>query len=242
MYKSKLNRTVRNGIISLVLFVVVVAVLGAVAWVTLESNTSKPEGALYQYFLGYRADYAEGAKLKLNEYGAVEIELSDGVAATDTTPVYYAEEERFIVPVDMTYVDSSTQTEYYIPMFSEFMIENDAVYYLGYGDEKIRISNGFLYDGIDTYVLLEDSSVYIMEKPREVGRFSFVKVTNQGTYTLYDYATEEVKLGDVGKYEVRAENARKTYNVSMSYDTAVLDNGVERLLFVIPNRLDTLEQ
>lgn len=242
MYKSKLNRTVKRAIASFVIVVIAAIILGVVAWVTLESNTSKPEGALYQYFLGVPVEYEDGGKLKFDENSDLVLETDGGDAALDTTPVYYRDEDRFIVSLDMSYVDAALQKEYYVPVLSEFIIEEDRVYFTGYGDQKKQISNGFLYDGVDTYVFLEDSIVYIKGNPIAIGKFSFAKITSKGSYIIYDYAEKELRSGDVGNYEVKMENARGTYDVSLSYDKAVLGDGTERLLFVIPNRLDLLEQ
>lgn len=242
MYKSKLNRNVKRAIISFVAVVLVAAIFGVVAWIALESNTSKPEGALYQYFMGIRTEYAEGSVLKFDEKNNVVVATEYGEVATDSSPVYYVESDRIIVAADMVYVDAHNSWEYYIPALSEFMIDGNNVYYLGYGDKKIRIASGFLFDGVNTYVALEESTLYIKEVPIAFATFSFATVDRKGNYTYYEYETEELRRENIGNYEVRMENIKKTYDVSLTYDKGTLEDGIERLMFVAPEYLDLLEQ
>ncbi len=242
MYKSKLNRNVKRAVGGFVLVVVAAIVLGVVAWVTLESNISKPEGALYQYFLGVRTDYAEGSTLNINEMGDVVVQTKYGEVATDSSPVYYEEADRIITAADMVYVDAHNSAEYYIPALSEFVVDGNSVYYLGYGNEKIRITNGFLFDGVNTYVALEESTLFVQEFPIEFSVFSFATVDRQGNYSYYEYETEVARRENIGNYEVRMENIRETYDVSLTYDKGTLEDGIERLMFVAPEYLDLLVQ
>lgn len=239
MYKSKWTRKVKGLLLSLVVFIVALVAIGVSTWVTMEAKSVQPGAPLYQYFLGIRFDYGAEATLDIQDNGKVTINHDYGEASTDSSPVYYQEEDRFILAYAMNFVSPFYATEEYAPIFAEFYSENGRVYYENNMVNK-EITRGFLFDGSNTYVFLEPMYFKWGGRTQEVSAFSFATVSSKGTVILYDYDTEELTTFSTGTYEVTAENLYKTYSVSLSYDSVKMDDGTQRLLFSAPAYLEEI--
>lgn len=237
MYRSKWTRKVKGLLISFLVFVVALAALGVATWVTMEAKSVQLEVPLYQYFSSIRYDYGDEATLDIQDNGTVLVNYKYGESATNSTPMYFLEEDRFILVYPMNLVQPFYGSEECAPIFSQFYMENERVYYQN--DELNReITRGFLFDGSNTYVFLENMNFKWGGRTQEVSAFSFVVVNNsKGTVVLYDYALGEVTKITTGSYEVTAVNLHNTYSVSLSYDTVKMDSGVEQMLYTAPSYL-----
>lgn len=240
MYKSRWTRKVKGLLVSLLVFVVAMVALGVATWVTLDVKSVQLEAPTYQYFLGVRFDYGAEAVVEIQDNGRVTINQSVGQSATSSTPLYYQEEDRFILTSAMNFVSPFYGTEAYVPLFGEFYLENTFSNYDGI--EPIQILRGFLFDGGDTYIFLEPMYFKWGGRTQEVSAFSFATVSSKGSVVLYDYDTQEISMISTGTYEVTAENLPQTYTVSLSYDSVVMDDGSNQLLHTAPTYLTEIEK
>ncbi len=235
MYKSRWTRKVKGLLISFLVFVVAMMAIGVAMWVTVDAKTVKPEAELYQYFLGIRFDYGQESALDIQDNGRVTITHDYGQAVTDSSPLYYQDQDRFILTAAMNFVNPYSATEAYVPIFGEFYLENTIAYYDDL--EPVEILRGFLFDGSNTYIFLEPMTFKWGGRSQEVAAFSFATVSSSGSVILYDYGTQELSQINTGSYEVTAVNLLKTYTLSLSYDSVVMDNGSEQLLYTAPTYL-----
>lgn len=224
----------------LILVVAILALVAAILFIENEKiNTI--ESDFYQYFVGIRCDFEAGDTLELTEDNTTIVHTDGGDSDTDTTPLYYTYEDRIITTVPMSYVNPVMDTEEYIPANSEIVRESDHTYYICEDGSKIELTLGVLYDGSNTYVFLDNTTVTWYETPMELSYFSFAKVTSTGAVTLYNYLEDTIFEGEANPYDVTATDEYGSYKISLVYDTMEGSYGTERILYFQPEKLELIE-
>lgn len=223
-----------------ILMVAILALTAAILFVENE-KIKTIDSAFYQYFVGVKCEFKAGATLEITEDNTTIVHTEGGDSDTDTTPLYYAYEDRIITTVPMSYVNPVMDTEAYIPANSEITREEDHVYYICDDGSKIELPLGVLYDGNNTYVFLDNTTVTWSETKVELSYFSFAKVVSTGEVTFYHYLEDTIFEGGANPYDVTAVDEYESYKIFLNYDTIESAYGTEKILYFRPEKLELIE-
>lgn len=197
------------------------------------TRTVKSGLALYE--LGQRTDYPGPSRLRRKEGRTV---LTSGGAASDldSAPLYYAGEERLLLPETMLAVPSQDRLgklEYFTELSA-----GETGYAAVRGPARTELPGGFLYDGRDRYLFLEAVTVRWGEKAVELAPLSWVQVRYNRRVEYYDRAADVCRVEETGKCTVTADAAG--YSVDLGADLLTWADGRQLLLFQEPELLPAL--
>lgn len=192
--------------------------------------TMKDDG--FQISAGRRMALKTGTQLLVKEEGTT-FRGADEQQVLNTSPIYYVSGDAIILPYDMIYVNARNKTFWRAERFKAVRVAENEVLY-----EKQRLNDrGFLYDGRNTYVFLEEMVLTINGKTQSVGALSCIQLYSSDTYTLYD--THSRKIQAERLYQDAVEAAGKDYRIDLANDI-LYDKEQERTLLF--QRSDLLEE
>lgn len=184
------------------------------------------EHDFYQYLSGIKYEYSGNIKLS-NNNNITELLFNDVIVTLDSTPLYYKDEEKVILPKTMSIIfPLSNVTQYKVNYFSSILKEDESLY-LVEGDRKEVLSNCFLYDGNDLYFFLEETKITIGEQEIIISPLSYVILTYNDNIQIYDYLNDQIQTISIGENQIFA--SASNYNINLSID-AVIYNNNSRLL------------
>lgn len=181
----------------------------------------------YFYSMLERLEFNE-LKLK-NKSGKTLLNYGDNEISLDSSPIYYANDIKIMLPMDMAIVNTQDGSMNKIVHFSE-ILKDKAGTYLVENKNKRLIKDYFLYDGKDTYVFFDPIKITNGEKVIELEPFSYVKLQNNGsmieTYSRY---SDKYECYEVAENKLTAES---NYGYTLDLKLGSLKTGVgEQLLF-----------
>ncbi|MDD6160133.1 MAG: hypothetical protein PUB51_03255 [Oscillospiraceae bacterium] len=232
------GRDGRNRRLQLLIFPVMALLMAGALFLVLRYMTGetlmKTEEPVYQYFLDQKVEYDEGTVVIPGENGIV-FGQGDDRSAGDVTPVYSADSEALMLPIDMSWMDPTTKREWRVPALSRLeRDENGDIWYVN-GDDRIYMDGGFLSSGRGTYVFLDTVSLQFGGMSYDLEPFSCYYVAN-GMYRIYRYQNDElaVETTSGGNTSVRAD---KGYRADLTVGNYTAADGSLRLLAASPSLL-----
>jgi hypothetical protein len=182
--------------------------------------------AFYQYLSHNRFEY-EGI-LSLNHNGNItELNFKDVKVTLDSTPLYFLDESKVILPKTMLIAyPISGGLQYKINYFSTIYTEGNTIY-LTDGKLKKNLSNAFIYDGEDTYFFIDDTKINVNGTEYLLSPLSYVVTRYNSVIEIYNKAKDEYKVINIGDQEIIA--AANGYKINLSID-AIDYNNKSRLL------------
>lgn len=183
---------------------------------------------LYQYFSGQRMDY-ENSKIKLNKNGDITtISFGDYKVNLDSTPLYYGDEKKVLFPQAMAVIKPLQAKQSRINYYSSVYNDLDS-YTIKDGKETYNLSNVFLYDGIDSYFIIDPSIITFGEHTFQVSPLSYINVnTFDHSVQVYDYDNDDAQFFENVEDEVFIETG--TYRVNATLDLYYFNDSSKLLM------------
>ena len=196
------------------------------------------DGKFYKYVYNEKYEYdgvvTTNKKGEVVEFKSKEIEIE-----LDSTPIYYKDKDKVILPKDMSVVMPTLScAEYLSRGFSVITYDNN-VYNLVTKDYNKNLNHYFFYDSKNLYFFIENVLLKYNGKEIKLSPFSYV-VYNNGNDSLSYYDKES------DKYEVIMDVSGDV-TVSSNYYTIHVDedfinyHGSEVLLTSGINNLNTID-
>lgn len=193
----------------------------------------------YQYFYGVKQEYS-GKMNVIQKDDDTQLVLEDGkVISLDSTPMYYrdvlgkvllAKETELVVP------DTGT---YKLKKFTNIIKENNDIKVKKLNsDNQKNVNNGFIFDGNDMYLFLEDTVVSVGNTEYELPALSYVIVNYKSNVEIYNYDKDEYTIiqdENLLQSDVIATNRIKNYVINMSLDSLKTEKNNQLLISNINN-------
>ena len=169
--KIQLNRKKKFILLSSSLLItLLVLIIAILCFINYKNNVKKYKTmSLYQYFNGVKYEYTGEVTLTLKD-GIIDLKNEDSSKKInfDSLPVYVkGSEHKMILPKTMSVVIPSIKNKNYkisklTMVKTDFELDNQS--YLLYEYDNMYLDKSFLYDGVDTYVFLDNVELVVDDK------------------------------------------------------------------------------
>lgn len=229
----------KDKIIKFIFVLIMIAVIVFGARYILNLNMTKLEDyEFYQYFGGQKVEYSGELEIQKENNGITNLKMKDKVITLDSTPIYYKDvENKLLLPQDMAIVfplDLGNMQK--VNRFSTITYEYE-IPCLTYEKNKQSIPKTFLYDGNDTYIFLQQTSITIGDQIFELSPLSYAIVSYRQSVEIYQKSEDKYTILEninIGNVTAKTED----YEINLSTD-ALLTGEKEQLLIkkidVLPN-------
>ena len=225
--------------LTVILMVAVALLLLLVVYFQRKVDSTTIKGGVYNYFGETKIEYNGSVRLQYKE-GAVTLKADGRQEHLDSTPLYDGE-GRCILPRDYIWYDLTNHEMHRINHFAVLTLDGDVVT-IQDGSKTVTDAKGFLYDGKDIYLFLENVALQAGDDKKSVPALSYA-VSNYGnSLQCYDYRKNggESTVFWCGEAEQTASFTGRTV-VNLGTDQMDLNNGTWQLLMGDPQVLDTIE-
>ena len=225
---------------------VIIFLIVIVLWISkftqkIDSTTIEEEHGFFQYIGERRVDYT--GKLTLSRKKEITaLKFDNEQIELDSTPLYYQEEEKIILPTDMAIVfPNNSGVMNKVNHFSTIKNEEYGVYLSTFSNNKEKvtdISKGFLFDGENIYIFPQEITILAGDQSYTLSPLSYVNVAYKETLEMFDKASQTYTFLETYDIEIIA----KTDDFEINLSTDVLhrtDN--EQLLIKNIDYLDNLK-
>ncbi len=238
-YKPRNKYAINKGNILKILALIIgfIAVIVMSYLFILQDNQLKIEGTAVQYYAG-QAFYIEDGSTLVR--GLDETTLNTGSVSTtmSSIAIYQEEENKIILTQDMIYYDPRNSYFEKIDALTEIYITDQGITAVN-GNKEVALNKGFIYDGDDYYIFLEDISVYFNGYLLELTTMSYIEATFQAHVMTFDYDTKTTML-ETPETEVTVTAGNGDYTLSLINDSMVNYEEEKTLLFTRPDLLDSI--
>jgi hypothetical protein len=202
---------------------------------------------LYRYENGVRIDY-EGATQIRHEEDVFFVKNSGVEQELPHAPIYFTNDEnRVYIPNQMIYVDpSGARPPQRTGFNTELLREPGATpgsttVIATVNGDPVTLTDGFLFDGHNTYLFLEPMTLVWGDNKLEVPVYSFAVVYYNLRFEIYPLFDEgNITVEQSGDDIIRAVADSGAYTIDMSKDILQTKEG-ELLLFTEPSLLEFVE-
>jgi hypothetical protein len=201
------------------------------------ANVYEPKAELYVYGVGARFEYGADAKLRIADGGVVITDGSGREYDPEHAPVFYAHEDRAILTAPMLAVSADGRQGSVARLSEVSFSGKDA--FIKTGKNKIPLKGGFLFDGGDVYLFLEEGYVLVGDSTYRVTPMTYVVAVRGARVEIYAYGEEKGLMLDTGGAELTALTDGG-YSVDLDKDI-LRGGGAETLLFTDPSMIAPLK-
>jgi hypothetical protein len=211
------------------------ALVAAVGWYMQQMKTLELAEETYHCDVGVRFEHGAGARIRLTDEGAV---LADGnkTYPLGSNPVFFAREKRAVIPTAVLAV-SRDGRQGRLECFSEADFSGETPV-LRDGNKTFELLGGFLFDGRDTYLFLEEGTLAVGDKRHRLTPGSYAVVIHNARIDFYPRGASAGVSADINGKEVTAV-LDGGYSVDLGKDILRHDN-TELLLFTDPSMIAPL--
>lgn len=223
------------AILTVILVVVAINVMKSV-------KTTKFEGQPIRYYAKseYRLD--KNAELIRNDDNKTILVGKDVEEEVSSLPIYYEGTTKMLLPENMVYfVPRENCAKYRFNYCSELDIPNGSgnIILKNSNDETI-LDKGFVFDGTDIYIFLEDMKVELNNVEYSISAGSYVEANYYELIQIYDRRTGQFVMENTSG-DVIAMAANGDYSISLIGDSVTLNDGTKFLLFTEPELLEPIK-
>ncbi|MBT1175855.1 hypothetical protein JS530_10165 [Bifidobacterium sp. LC6] len=232
------RRNFWNRKYSVILLILVIAALAV--WPTYRfmhrKETLVLDQQMTQVVSGVDNVYAQGTRLVKEDSGVV---VSGSERQLGQYPLYAAKgKQRMVLPASYEVVfpldDSKlARVNYFTEIF-----RRDNAYFAQANGKEAALGNAFLFDGENTYVFLEKTTLMWRNGQAELGPMSYVTVGYGQDMIYYDATSgDSKKINSAGEVKALLNN-----DVTVHLDTDTLERrGQQQLLYGDPSKLALLQ-
>lgn len=197
-------------------------------------NSFKPETGTYQYEMGIKFDYGKDAVYR-NKDGVISVEGENSSNDNVTAPILYEDDSaRVTLTKDMLLMNPRNGTELSRINYFSTITETSGRSTITKDDKSAQSFGGFLYDGKDTYIFLEDVNLVVGGRNVVLGPLSYVIVNYQQYVEYHNSLDNEHNVIYVS--DIDAHAMTDDYRINLSKDAINVGEG-ESLLY---NAIDTI--
>jgi hypothetical protein len=226
------------------LFIVAIAagvliVTAIVVFFVLQIGTVTFSEPVYRYENGVRFDY-EGTTRLRREDDTFFLRNAGTESTIPGTPLYFEDSARLFVPGQMMYVDPANMRPLGRTGYNTFVQRTaQGTYVAEVNGSDVELTEGFLFDGQNTYVFLEPMTVMWGDKKIEVEPYSCAIVLYGLHVELYPAGGGSAEIiVEQNDFDVSAV-AKGKYTIDLSKDILRTEEG-DLLLFSQPSLLEFL--
>lgn len=171
-------------------------------------------------FHDYYSDFTlENGELTVEKDGTVSITYKNGlVIKTESLPLYMNDNQSIILTDTFMYfmpLGDNTFKKYKVEPLTEITVNGEVIQFKK-NNEQIKMYGGFLYNGDNVYIPLEDISLSFLEQEIGLKMFSYVVVDPSYFVQYYDTGEAECSYFECDE-RVRAQF--EYYQVDLTLDT-----------------------
>ncbi len=209
-----------------------------VYWYVDGLSAYKPKSEVHQFFGGVLLEYEEDATFREND-GSLTVSTKDYKASVVNSPMLYKGSTKMTLPCDMIlFTPAENNNLYRINRFTTVSESSGRITYQS-GKKQAQSYGGFLYDGSDLYVFLEDTTLTIGTMSVELPAMSYAKVVYNDCVEYHNSVTDENKIVAVNDVEITAY-CKGGYLLNPGKDVMYKD-GNEALIFSIVDKVNVIE-
>ncbi len=221
----------KNKYLTLIVIVIFAACVTLLFLFLKTSNAYTAKEDLWQIVSGSRVEYEKGTKFSYSDKGPSNQGAGDNEYLVNT-PLYAESGEEIVIPEYSVYIDKSLTKYAQIPCYTTIYTGESLKI------ESVEVSDGFIFDGKNSYTFLEDMVLEINGLEVEVSALSSIVVTNDKVYSLYKYDMEEIEVGTNETQSMVAKCA--DYRIDLLNDVMYTRENDKILIYNDPETLDPL--
>lgn len=182
---------------------------------------------LYQYLSGVKVEYTGVVKLNKDDE-VIKLSFKDVTVELDTTPIYFQDEEKVLLPKNMSVVYPTQGRQFKINYYS-YVYRDVNDYYVKDRSVKRRVENAVIYDANDLYFFIDEVSVSFANNNYQLKPMSYIIVdTFNNLVYVYDKEKDEFTIFENIEDEVIIST--KKYKINASLDLMYYNNKSRLLL------------
>lgn len=198
------------------------------------------EMPIYRYSLGYKEEINEKITLK-KENSEIFFNYNNEKLLLNTSPLYFKNTTKLVLPYTTSIVNPVDSGKANKINYFSMLYQKDGCIFLESNDTLKELRDGFIYDGVDTYIFLEETIIEFNGSKYEVSPFSYIIAPYNGTMEMYLYDIDKYIIEDIENIEIVATSKKSQYQIHLQNDMLVKEEGQEQLLFKQVEKLDNLK-
>ena len=188
-----------------------------------------------QYYAGNQVTILEDTSIIRNLDNKTILKENDTERELTSLVLYYEDTNSIILPSDMIYFDPRNNVTSKIDQFTEITYNRGITAKLD--DKQVSLNPGFLYDGDNYFVFLEETDVKFNGFLLSISPLSYIEAVYKNQLMIFDYETKETTMDSLSS-EIIANVPSQDYMFELLNGTLTLHDGTKSLLFT---RADLLE-
>lgn len=197
-------------------------------WYTDGLTSFKPKAGTFQYVAGLKIDYNEDAVYRSKE-GKIEVSDRESKGQTMGEPILYQGEKKITLSSNMLLMVPSNGSGVKRVNCFTTITEHDGLCTLTKDGKQAQVFGGFLYDGRDTYIFLEKTTLQIGPKTVELDPLSYATVDYQQNVEYHNSADGAHEFIALSNTDVTAY-VQSGYTIDLGKDTIEMGQG-EAILY-----------
>lgn len=230
------GRGFRDRLLSLGIMAAVLVIAALVLIFKRDMDSVVLKYGAYNYFGDVKVEYTGKCRVQYTDK-EVTIRDENGTQTLNSKPLYQPD-GMALLPFDYAWY-AGNDSVYRLSHFSTMAIENNSVV-LRDGNLKAENAGGYLFDGVDTYIFLENTELRWDGGSVEVPALSYAVARYGNTLQYFDYAAGTSTVVQTGESELTASFANGDV-LDMGTDTMKKANGTWYLLVARPGTLNRME-
>lgn len=240
--KEDFSRFVTSNKKSLVLILCIVlcvlAVMTLAVWFVSNDNKYVVEGTVVQYYAGQSYTVPEGAVISRGLDEETTLTTSDGEKSLNALVYYIEGEETIILPQDMIYYNPYAKSYASVAALSEVTCSSLQIT-ASNGKNTVDLTKGFLFDGSDYYIFLEDVTLYYSGYSIALSKLSYIEAVYQNYMVVFNYETKESIVIEMPT-AVLVTASGGEYTLNLVNDMIEYSTEEKALLFTRPDLLSSV--
>ena len=225
-----------NPLTTMLLIVGAVLIAGVIAYLSLRLSSTQIEGYTFRYSTGIKVEYTDGIRLNRSREGEVTLTGGRDPEELESSPLYIGGEGRILLPQQVMAVVPDGGIMGRLEYYDEISFDGEKAVLKR--PNPVELTEGFLFDGADTYVFLDHTTVVWGDKRIEVTPLSYAIVIYNQRIELYPAGGEPL-LEYTNGLDVTAE-CQSGYSIDLGKDVFKGADS-DMLLFSKPELLAKVE-
>lgn len=203
--------------------ILIILLVLLVVWYGDGLNSYDPQSATFQYIAGVKVDFSDQAVYRNNQ-GKVSVRDNGDEHTLDSIPILYQGERKITLPVNMLIMIPTQGTAVKRVNYFTSLTEKNGIVTLEKDKKRADVLGGFLYDGEDTYVFLENTTLYLGSMKIELEPLSYARVAYKQYVEYYNSADNSHDWVVIGETEVMAKS-ESGYTLNLGKDVVDVGSG-----------------
>lgn len=237
-------RRIDNKKFIIILYVVIAAALLLVGvmlywWYSQKLVGYTPGEATYQIYSKIEFDYDKDATFYLDDYNSIVTKVDGTSKSCPSVPLIFVSGGKLATVADMSLTtgeDSKVQGR--VLAFSE-LEEAGGIVVISKNGGKAQAMHGYLYDGNDTYIFLERTTVTMGNDSYTLGPLSYAICQYNEQVDMYNSDTQENIVVGLINTDVKARG--ETFSLDLGQDLKYDEDDNKAMLFSSIGSLDAIK-